>query len=105
MEQHILMAYEILVGLNVLDDELYSQYRIAMKPILRRIGGDFGYDFKIAEVLLSVVSEKINRVFTIRFPSKLDMESFFSDEEYLKIKGRFFVQSVGDTTIISSYEK
>jgi uncharacterized protein (DUF1330 family) len=99
------MAYEILVGLNVLDDDLYSQYRVAMKPILRRFRGDFGYDFKVAEVLLSEVSEKINRVFTINFPSKFYMESFFSDEEYLKVKERFFVKSVGDTTIISSYEK
>ncbi len=99
------MAYEILVGLNVLDDDLYSQYRAAMKPILIRFGGGFGYDFRIAEVLLSEVNKKINRVFTIHFPSKTDMESFFSDEEYLKVKEQFFIKSVGDTTIISSYEK
>jgi len=105
MEREIAMAYEILVGLNVLDDDLYSQYRAAMNPILTNIGGGFGYDFKVAEVLLSEVSEKINRVFTIYFPSKLDMESFFSDEEYLRIKERFFLKSVGDATIMSSYEK
>jgi len=99
------MAYEILVGLNVLDDDLYSQYRAAMKPILTNIGGGFGYDFKVAEVLLSEVSEKINRVFTIHFPCKADKESFFADEGYLKVKEKFFIKSVGDTTIISSYEK
>ena len=99
------MAYEILVGLNVLDDDLYSQYRAAMKPILKSFGGGFGYDFKIAEVLISEVSEKINRVFTIHFPNQGGMESFFADEEYLKVKAQFFIKSVGNTTIISSYEK
>ena len=28
------MSYEILVGLNVLDDLIYEDYRAAMKPIL-----------------------------------------------------------------------
>ncbi|MFT5757165.1 MAG: hypothetical protein ACI9LM_001894 [Alteromonadaceae bacterium] len=99
------MAYEILVGLNVLDEDLYTQYRMAMKPFLTSFGGGFGYDFTIAEVLSSEVTEKINRVFTINFPNKKGMESFFSNEEYLKIKEQFFIKSVGNTTIISSYEK
>jgi len=99
------MAYEMLVGLNVLDDDLYSQYRAAMKPILQRFEGGFGYDFEVSKVLRSESNEIINRVFTIHFSSKVNMESFFSDSTYIQVKEQFFNASVGATTIISSYEK
>jgi len=99
------MAYEMLVGLHVLDDDLYSKYRTAIKPILQRFEGGFGYDFEVSKVLLSENNEKINRIFTLHFPSKVDMESFFSDLTYKQVKEQFFSVSVGATTIISSYEK
>ncbi len=99
------MSYEILVGLNVLDDQIYQEYRDAMKPILLSYGGGFGYDFRVSEVLLSEISSEINRVFTINFPSSERMEEFFSNSEYIKIKEAYFEASVGNTTIISSYEK
>ena len=34
---------------------------------------------------------KINRVFTIHFPSEEDMNSFFSNPDYIKFKERFFL--------------
>lgn len=107
------MSYEILVGLNVIDDTQYEAYRSAMKPILADYQGRFIYDFKVSEVLISeaLVSENIsdgnndiNRVFTINFSSKNNMESFFSDPQYLKVKETYFIGSVGNTTIISRYE-
>ncbi|MDE1348459.1 DUF1330 domain-containing protein [Vibrio aestuarianus] len=97
--------YEFLVGLEVSNDEVYSDYRSAMKPILKSFGGSFGFDFVVSEVLLSEVDDPINRVFTIRFPSQTAAEAFFSDSEYLKIKAQYFDASVSHTTIISSYEK
>ncbi len=99
------MAYEMLVGLEVSDDEIYSDYRAAMKPILNTYGGGFGYDFKISETLKSEVDENINRVFTINFPDEDTMNSFFSDEEYLKAKIKYFEKSVKSTTIISAYTR
>ncbi len=100
------MSYELLVGLNVIDDRRYQEYRTAMKPILSQFGGRFGYDFKVSEVLQSEVENNdINRVFTINFPNQTDMEVFFSDTEYLNVKARYFESSVKSTTIISSYEK
>jgi hypothetical protein len=48
-------------------------------------GGGFGYDF------------------TIYFSNEDSMNSFFSNEEYLKIKARHFEKSVTDTTIIATY--
>ncbi|MEP5611173.1 MAG: DUF1330 domain-containing protein [Cyclobacteriaceae bacterium] len=98
------MKFEMLVGLNVIDDEKYQEYREAMRPILSDFGGDFGYDFKIAEVLRSATADTINRVFTINFPDKETMEAFFSNPEYLKAKEQFFEQSVESTTLISDYE-
>ncbi len=99
------MSYELLVGLNVIDEVKYSNYRNAMKPILSQYGGDFGYDFRVAEVLKAEEEGDINRVFTINFPDRHKMDSFFSDTEYLIVKEKYFESSVGDTKIISSYEK
>ena len=99
------MSYEILVGLNVLDDCKYENYRTAMKPIRSNYEGYFGYDFKVSDVLISEGNTDINRVFTINFSCKNKMEGFFSDSQYLEVKEKYFVESVGSTTIISSYEK
>ena len=99
------MSYEILVGLHVLDDLKYAEYRTAMKPILSDYSGHFGYDFKVSEVLISEDNVNINRVFTINFSSQEKMDAFFSDAQYLIVKERYFVESVGSTTIIASYEK
>ncbi|MFT5549475.1 MAG: hypothetical protein ACI9CO_001402 [Candidatus Azotimanducaceae bacterium] len=99
------MSYEILVGLNVLDDVKYNDYRAAMKPILSDYEGRFGYDFIVSDVLISEGHTDINRVFTINFTSKNKMEGFFSDSKYLVVREMYFVESVGSTTIISGYEK
>ncbi len=99
------MAVEMLVGLNVVDDEAYQAYRNEMTPILNRYGGGFGYDFKVSEVLKSKTDAPINRVFTIYFANEDSMSSFFSNDEYLKIKQRHFERSVTDTTIIATYER
>ena len=73
------MTFERVMGLHVIDDGEYQKYREGMQPILKSFGGSFGYDFKIAEVLLSKTEDEINRVFTIEFPSKQVMEEFFSN--------------------------
>jgi uncharacterized protein (DUF1330 family) len=99
------MSFEILVGLNVLDNSKYDKYRNAMKPILADYEGRFGYDFLVSDVLISPNESDINRVFTINFSSKDKMESFFSDANYLVVKKTYFVDSIGSSTIISAYEK
>ncbi|MBW3695271.1 DUF1330 domain-containing protein [Vibrio sp. T187] len=97
--------YEFLVGLEVSDNDIYADYRAAMKPILTSYGGKFGFDFIVSEVLRSEVDAPINRVFTINFPDQATAESFFSDDQYLKVKTQYFDASVVHTTIISSYNK
>ncbi len=99
------MTLEMLVGLHVINEELYQEYRKAIMPILERHGGGFGYDFQVSKVLKTQVESPINRVFTIYFPSEEKMDNFFSHPEYIKIKEKYFENSVGNTTIISSYEK
>ncbi len=42
--------HEILVGLNVTDDESYSNYRAAMTPLLPEFHGAFRFDFTKAGV-------------------------------------------------------
>ncbi len=99
------MATEMLVGLNVVNDEEYQAYRDEMTPILKRYGGGFGYDFRVAEVLTSRTDAPINRVFAIYFSNEDAMNSFFSNDEYLKVRQRHFEKSVTGTTIIATYER
>ncbi len=98
------MALEMLVGLNVSDDEKYQQYREHMSPILIEYGGDFGYDFRVSEVLRNQTDVPINRVFTIHFPSQDVMDDFFNNEQYLAIKAEYYETSVGHTSILATYE-
>lgn len=99
------MSYEMIVGLQISNEDLYSDYREAMRPLLEKVNGGFRYDFKVSEVLKNEEGKPINRVFAIFFESKSKMEAFFSDPEYLKIKKVFFESSVEATTIISEYER
>ncbi len=99
------MPYEILVGLNVTDDELYQKYRDEMTPILKNYGGGFRYDFKINEVLKSETVEPINRVFVIYFKDEKSKNGFFLNDKYLQIKQKYFTPSVSETTIIAEYIK
>ncbi len=99
------MSYELLVGLEVINDDVYTQYREAMAPILKRFGGGFRYDFKIKEVLKKETDSPINRVFTIYFADQKSKEGFFSDAEYKKVKENFFEKSVKATTIIAEYSR
>ena len=99
------MAVEMLVGLNVIDDQEYQLYRDEMIPILVSHGGEFGYDFKISEVLKSKTEAPMNRVFTIYFSNEDSMNAFFSNDDYLKIKARHFDKSVTDRTIIATYDR
>lgn len=95
---------ETLLGLNVVDANLYAQYRAAMKPLLEAHGGSFGLDLWVAEVLVSPVEAPFNRVFTIRFPSQERREAFFSNPEYLVIRGTFFEPSVSASTQLGRLE-
>ena len=99
------MSYEILVGLNVLDESMYENYRCAMKPILSEYEGRFCYDFKVSDTLISEHDGEINRVFIINFSCQNKMQAFFSNPEYLAIKEKYFVVSVDNMSVISSYEK
>lgn len=99
------MTFERIMGIYVSDDDEYRRYREGMMPILHSIGGSFGFDFKVSEVLLSKADDEINRVFTIEFPSKEVMDGFFSNPEYLDVQKRHFANSVTSKTIISMHEK
>lgn len=99
------MAFEMMVGLTVINDDVYSAYREAMKPVLLQYGGGFRFDFKISEVLKSESDHPINRVFAIYFENEDKMNSFFGNPEYKKIKEKYFEKSVAGTTIISQYTR
>jgi len=69
------MPYERIVGLEVTDQDGYTQYRTEMAPLLDAAGGEFRYDFGVARVL-----------------------------RYLEIRRRLFEPSVSSTVLIAEYE-
>ena len=99
------MAFERIMGLDVVDEVEYQKYREQMTPILGAFGGAFGYDFKISAVLKSKTEASINRVFTIEFPSEETMHEFFNDSTYLAVKKQYFDNAVKSATVISLHEK
>lgn len=98
------MGYEMLVGLQVINDLLYQEYRDAMTPILERYKGGFGYDFRVAEVLHTKTDAPINRVFTIYFVDEDVKNQFFSDPAYQEVRGQYFEPSVTHSTILAQYK-
>lgn len=99
------MAFERLVALQVDDPASYQRYRDGMTPILRRFGGDFGYDFEVARVLRTPDGAPVNRVFTIHFPDEATSDAFFADPEYLAVREKHFEPAVSSATIVASYER
>jgi len=98
------MPYEMNVGLLVVDQGTYAQYRKEMGPLLEAAGGKFRYDFEVARVLRAEeATAEINRVFVIRFPSRSVKEAFFADPRYLEIRRRLFDPSVKTRVSIAEY--
>ena len=95
------LPFNRVMGLNVVDEALYQQYRQQMVPILTEYGGAFAYDFRVAEVLFAQSDAPVNRVFCIRFPSHARMNAFFSDRRYVDIREQYFIQAVSAVTPIA----
>ena len=88
-------------GVQVVDQDRYRRYRAGMTPILHRYGGDFGYDFVVAEVLKQETAAPMNRVFTMRFPDRATAERFFADPAYLAVRTELFEPAVSHVTLLA----
>ena len=97
------MAFEMTVGLLVVNQETYAQYRREMRPLLEEAGGAFRYDFEVARTLQSESGVDINRAFVLQFPSRSNKERFFADPRYGEIKRRLFDPAVKERVFISEY--
>ena len=89
-----------LIGLEVTDDAGYARYRNATTPILARHGGAFGSDF-VAAQMLKGPNPRINRVFTLTFPSCANRKRLFADEEYRSVRARWFEPAVGAVEVLA----
>lgn len=95
---------EILVGANVVDPDMYTEYRAQMTPLLEAHGGSFGVDVLVAKVLRAPGAARLNRLFTIRFPSLERMDTFFAHPEYLAIRKSLFDPSVSELHQFARYQ-
>jgi uncharacterized protein (DUF1330 family) len=98
------VAYERIFGLEVVDQDGYTQYREEMVPLMEAAGGTFRFDFDVARVLRGENKAQINRAFVIRFPNRSDSEKFFADPRYLDIRRRLFEPSVKAIVQIAEYD-
>lgn len=96
--------FDRTVGLEVLDDALYTQYRAEMTPLLEAAGGRFVLDVRVAEVLRGPEGARFNRLFTIRFPTQTAFAAFFADPTYLAIRARLLTPSVGQLHVLAAHE-
>ncbi len=99
------MSYQVVIGLRVLDHRKFAQYCTALEPVLASHGGEFCYNFNVPEMLASKSCKNINQMFTLNFSSKEKMECFFADRNYLKIRGRHILKTIGSEQIIFGYHK
>ena len=97
------MAFEMTVGLLVVNQDTYAQYRREMRPLLEEAGGAFRYDFEVARTLQSESGVDINRAFVLQFPSRSNKERFFADPRYVEVKRRLFDPAVKERVFISEY--
>lgn len=95
---------ELLVGVNVVDELMYTEYRARMTPLLELHGGAFAVDVRVAEVLRAPDGKAFNRLFTLRFPSVAQLDAFFGHPDYLAIRRRLFEPSVTDTIRFGKYQ-
>jgi len=62
------MAFERVMGLEVIDEKTYQQYRKQMTPILHSFGGSFSYDFNVNQVLMPKTEGQITKSIYYRLP-------------------------------------
>jgi uncharacterized protein (DUF1330 family) len=93
--------FERIVGLLVVDDQKYAQYRAEIAPLLEAAGGRFRYDFEVSRTLKGEAEHAINRLFIMQFPDRTSKERFFTDPRYLEIRARLFEKAVAGATIIA----
>jgi uncharacterized protein (DUF1330 family) len=99
------MAFELLVGLNVVDEDGYQKYREGTRPLLEACGGYFRYDFAVSKVLKGEAQHHINRVFVVVYPDRDTQVRLFKDPAYLRIREAFFTPSVAGATRLAEYER
>jgi len=99
------MAFELLFGLNVIDEVGYQKYRDETLPLLTACGGYFRYDFAVSEVLKGEAEHPINRVFVVVYPDRDSQVRLFKDPTYLRIREAFFNPSVAGATRLAEYER
>jgi uncharacterized protein (DUF1330 family) len=98
------MAFERLAALSVVDENTYTEYRAAIRPLLDEVGADFRFDFAVSAVLRGDGAGHANRAIVLRFPDRAAKARFFDDPRYATIKRTLFDVSVASVVVIAEYD-
>ena len=98
------MAVERLIGVQVIDDREYEEYRRQLSPLLHAAGGRFVVDLRVSEVLTAPADARFNHLFVLRFPSAEAMQKLFEGDDYLAVRGAHLESSVSATTMLATYQ-
>lgn len=98
------MAFDLIIGWNVVDAEAYRSYRAGMTPLLEAAGGYFAYDFDVARTHRNASAHAINRVFVIPFPGRAGADAYFADSAYVAARSKYFESAVLGLTTLGEAE-
>lgn len=98
------MAVERLIGVQVIDDSEYEEYRRQLSPLLAAAGGQFVVDLRVSEVLTAPADAQFNRLFVLQFPTAEAMQKLFDSDDYGAVRNAHFKSSVSETTMLATYQ-
>ena len=98
------MAVERLIGVQVIDDLEYEEYRRQLAPLLQAAGGQFVVDVRVSEVLTAPSDARFNRLFVLRFASAEAMQTLFEGAAYLAVREAHLESSVSAITMLATYQ-
>ena len=97
------MSYQLLVGLNVLDDKILSEFHASIKPLLANYDGEYCYDINAPSTLITKRHTNINYAFTLSFASKEKATMFLADKDYRKVRGRHVLKTFSSEQVLFGY--
>lgn len=97
------MSLTRIVALQVTDEAGYARYREEMAGLLAAHGGEFLWDYRVAEAVRPGCAHPVNRLFALDFPDAERADAFFAHPDYLRVRARWFEPAVAGLTVLARF--
>lgn len=86
--------HKLIFVLNITREDVYSEYRETIRPLMDRLGIVVLNEYDISTVIHSQSThDKVNRLAVFGFPTESIKTTFFSDPIYLEAKKLFTIST------------